>query len=533
MQYRESSHQLNHQPQQADVIHELMPINRLFSSIIRLRMANINRMLQSPVESQRDVFRELSNGLLKTKFGKKHGFSKFSNSITIKEFKAQVPIRTYDDIKPWISRARDGERDVLWTGDVTWFAKTSGTTSDRSKLLPVTKDSLKTCHYKGGRDLLAMFCDQRPQAPLYSGKHLIIGGSSSLHPDGSGSYTGDLSAIIVRNLPPWVEMRRTPGRDITLLEDWEEKVDLMADQIIHQDVRILAGIPSWMLVVADRVLDKTGANSLDEVWPNLWLYMHGGVGFAPYKSEFKRLIRSPNINYMETYNASEGFFGIQESLERDDMALLLDHGIFYEFMPLNEVGNPHPITLDLRELEIGEEYALVISTNAGLWRYMLGDVIRLTSRNPYRIKVAGRVSSFLNVVGEELMVDQVERAISTTMSKFSISAKEFTVAPRFAVDGHPIGHTWVIELMTNGVSTLSEFDIGETLDKELKSLNSDYDAKRTGDLVLQMPEVHIVESGTFEVWLKENNKLGGQHKIPRLSNSRLFLDEILRVIPNQ
>ena len=332
MLYPESSHQLNHQPQQADVIHELMPINRLFSSIIRLRMANINRMLQSPVESQRDVFMELSKGLLKTKFGEEHGFSMFSNSITIKEFKAQVPIRTYDDIKPWISRARDGERDVLWTGDVTWFAKTSGTTSDRSKILPVTKDSLKTCHYKGGRDLLAMFCDQRPQAPLYSGKHLIIGGSSSLHPDGSGSYTGDLSAIIVRNLPPWVEMRRTPGRDITLLEDWEEKVDLMADQIIHQDVRILAGIPSWMLVVADRVLDKTGANSLDEVWPNLWLYMHGGVGFAPYKSEFKRLIRSPNINYMETYNASEGFFGIQETLERDDMALLLDHGIFYELL---------------------------------------------------------------------------------------------------------------------------------------------------------------------------------------------------------
>jgi hypothetical protein len=288
-----------------------------------------------------------------------------------------------------------------------------------------------------------------------------------------------------------------------------------------------------MLVVADRVLEKTGANSLDEVWPNLWLYMHGGVGFAPYKSEFNRLIKSPNINYMETYNASEGFFGIQESLGRDDMALLLDHGIFYEFIHLNEVRSSNPITLDLRELEVGEEYAIVISTNAGLWRYMLGDVIRLTSRNPYRIQVAGRVSSFLNVVGEELMVDQVERAISTTMSKFSASAKEFTVAPRFAVDGHPVGHTWVIELMTNCISTLSESDLGETLDKELKLLNSDYDAKRTGDLILKMPEVHLVDSGTFDVWLKENNKLGGQHKIPRLSNSRLFLDEILRVIPNQ
>jgi hypothetical protein len=496
-------------------------------------MAKINWMLQNPVESQKSVFIDLANGLQQTKFGEDHGFSKFSNSITLKEFKSQIPIRSYDEIKPWISRAREGERNVLWTGDVTWFAKTSGTTSDRSKLLPVTRDSLKSCHYKGGRDLLAMFCDQRPKAPLYSGKHLIIGGSSTLHSNGRGSYTGDLSAIIVRNLPSWVEMRRTPGREITLLEDWEEKVDLMVDQIIREDVRILAGIPSWMLVVTNRVLDKTGASSLDEVWPNLWLYMHGGVGFAPYRSEFQRLIQSPNINYMETYNASEGFFSIQDSLERDDMALLLNHGIFYEFIPRDEVGGPNPKTLELRELEVGEEYAIVISTNAGLWRYMLGDVIRLTSRNPYRIQVTGRVSSFLNVVGEELMVDQVEKALSLTMSKFSVSAKEFTVAPRFAEDGHPIGHTWAIELFSHHESTLSAFDLGVTLDKELKLLSSDYDAKRTGDLVLQMPDIHLVESGTFESWLKENNKLGGQHKILRLSNTRAFLDQILRVIPNR
>ena len=510
-----------------------MPINRLFSSIIRLRMAKINWMLQNPVDSQKSVFFDLANGLQQTKFGEDHGFSKYSNSITLMEFKSQIPIRSYEEIKPWISRAREGERNVLWTGDVTWFAKTSGTTSDRSKLLPVTRDSLKSCHYKGGRDLLAMFCDQRPKAPLYSGKHLIIGGSSTLHSNGSGSYTGDLSAIIVRNLPSWVEMRRTPGREITLLEDWEEKVDLMVDQIIREDVRILAGIPSWMLVVTNRVLDKTGASSLDEVWPNLWLYMHGGVGFAPYRSEFQRLIQSPNINYMETYNASEGFFSIQDSLERDDMALLLNHGIFYEFIPRDEVGGPNPKTLELRELEVGEEYAIVISTNAGLWRYMLGDVIRLTSRNPYRIQVTGRVSSFLNVVGEELMVDQVEKALSLTMSKFSVSAKEFTVAPRFAEDGHPIGHTWAIELFSHHESTLSAFDLGVSLDKELKLLSSDYDAKRTGDLVLQMPDIHLVESGTFESCLKENNKLGGQHKILRLSNTRAFLDQILRVIPNR
>ena len=510
-----------------------MPINRLFSSIIRLRMAKINRMLQHPIASQESVFFDLAKGLQHTKFGEAHGFSKFSNAISLRDFKSQIPIRTYDEIKPWIFKAHEGAPNVLWPGDVTWFAKTSGTTSDRSKLLPVTQDSLKSCHYKGGRDLLAMFCDQRPNAPLYSGKHLIIGGSSTLHANGSGSYTGDLSAIIVRNLPSWVEMRRTPGREITLLEDWEKKVDLMVDQIIHEDVRILAGIPSWMLVVTHRVLDKTGATSLDEVWPNLWLYMHGGVGFSPYQSEFQRLIKSPNINYMETYNASEGFFSIQDSLDRDDMALLLNHGIFYEFIPRGEVGGASPMTLELQELEVGEEYAIVISTNAGLWRYMLGDVVRLTSRDPYRIRVTGRVSSFLNVVGEELMVDQVENAIASTMFKLSLSAKDFTVAPRFAEDGHPIGHTWAIELLSQNASTLSANDLAVTLDKELKLLSSDYDAKRTGDLVLQMPDIQLVARGTFERWLKENNKLGGQHKILRLSNTRTFLDEILRVIPNR
>ncbi len=510
-----------------------MPINRLFSSIIRLRMAKINWMLQNPVESQKSVYFDLVNGLKQTKFGEDHGFSKVSKTIALRDFKSQIPIRTYDEIKPWILRAQEGAHNVLWEGGVSWFAKTSGTTSDRSKLLPVTQDSLKSCHYKGGRDLLAMFCDQRPNAPLYLGKHLIIGGSSTLHANGSGSYTGDLSAIIVRNLPTWVEMRRTPGREITLLEDWEEKVDLMVDQIIREDVRILAGIPSWMLVVTKRVLEKTGASGLDEVWPNLWLYMHGGVGFSPYKSEFQRLIKSPNMNYMETYNASEGFFSIQDSLERDDMALLLNHGIYYEFIPRDEAGGSNPMTLALQELEVGEEYAVVISTNAGLWRYMLGDVVRLTSRNPYRIQVTGRVSSFLNVVGEELMVDQVEKAISSAMLKLALSVKDFTVAPRFADDGHPIGHTWAIELLSQNETAFSQFDLGVTLDNELKLLSSDYDAKRTGDLVLQMPDIQLVPCGTFERWLKENNKLGGQHKILRLSNTRTFLDEILRVIPNR
>ena len=511
-----------------------MSVNRLFSSIIRRRMVEIDWVMKRPVESQRAVFSELFHGLQRTKYGQEHGLYKDVRSLGIRDFKAQIPIRTYDEIKPWILRSIEGESDVLWPGSVEWFAKTSGTTSDRSKLLPVTKDSLRTGHYKGGRDLLAMFCEQRPKAKLYSGKHLIIGGSAKLSSNSQGALMGDLSAIIIRNLPSWVEMRRTPSREITMLENWEDKIELMAESVIKEDVRILAGIPSWMLVVSNKVLEITGASSLDEVWPNLQLYMHGGVGFAPYKQEFNRLIKSPDINYMETYNASEGFFAIQDSLERDDMALLLDHGVFYEFLPISEINSKHPRTLDIRELEIGEEYGLVISTNAGLWRYLLGDVIRLTSRDPYRLQVAGRLSSYLNIVGEELMVDQVERAISLAAQKLEVSIKEFTGAPRLASDGHPIGHTWAIEFSKTSKNKICALDqFAEVFDFELKKVNSDYDAKRSSDLVLKMPEIQEIEAGVFEFWLKENNKLGGQHKIPRLSNSRLFIDEILRVIPNR
>ncbi|PCJ81072.1 MAG: hypothetical protein COA49_07150 [Bacteroidetes bacterium] len=511
-----------------------MSINKIFSSIIRRRMVEIDWMMQRPIESQRAVFLELVHGLQRTKYGCEHGLNKGLKSVRVREFKSLIPIKTYDEIKPWISRSIAGESDVLWPGKVDWFAKTSGTTSDRSKLLPVTRESLRTGHYKGGRDLLAMFCNQKPKAKLYSGKHLIIGGSAKLSSTYTGALIGDLSAIIIRNLPPWVEMRRTPSRQITMLEDWEEKIELMARNVIKEDVRILAGIPSWMLVVTNKVLEITGASSLDDVWPNLQLYMHGGVGFEPYRQEFNRMIKSPDINYMETYNASEGFFAIQDSLDRDDMALLLDHGIFYEFIPIHDLSTVNPDTLDLRELEVGEEYGLVISTNAGLWRYLVGDVIRLTSKDPYRIKVVGRLSSYLNIVGEELMVDQVEKAISIAAKKLNISIKEFTGAPKFAPDGHPVGHDWAVELFNkSNLDLISIKRFAEAFDIELKKVNSDYDAKRSSDLILKMPNIYVLENGAYDYWLKKNNKLGGQHKIPRLSNSRAFIDEILRVIPNR
>ena len=505
-----------------------MPINKIFSRFIRLRIKDINTTLSSPIQAQNNVFNELFHQLCETQFSLEHDISYFSDEKPQEQF-SKIPIRSYDEFKPWIERARKGELSVVWPGKTYWFAKSSGTTSDRSKFLPVTESSLKTGHYKGGRDLLAIFCDQKPKAPLYAGKHLIIGGSSALHEDGSGAYTGDLSAIIVRNLPPWVEMRRTPSRDITLLDDWNEKVRLMAEKVADEDVRILAGIPSWMLVVCKEVLKVKGANTLDEVWPNLWLYMHGGVGFGPYSEEFKRLIKSENMNYMETYNASEGFFALQDKLDRDDMALLLDHGIYYEFIPMQEFDESNlSKTQTLAQLQVGKDYAIVVSTNAGLWRYLLGDVVKITCTSTYRIKVVGRTSSFINVVGEELMIAQTELALTHALSRFGHSLKEFTAAPVFSPDnGNPTSHQWAIEVQDFTQPIPDSEDFAFELDSRLRELNSDYDTKRTENFVLRLPLVDFVKSGTFESWLHSKNKLGGQHKIPRLSNSRKIIDEIL------
>ncbi|MBM55762.1 MAG: hypothetical protein CMB32_04305 [Euryarchaeota archaeon] len=501
-----------------------MPINKIFSRFIRLRMKEINLNFSNPISTQSEVFNELFYQLCETQFGLEHGISYFNDQSPEDQF-SKIPIRTYDEFKPWIEKARGGELSVVWPGKTYWFAKSSGTTSDRSKHLPVTETSLKTGHYKGGRDLLSIFCDQVPHAPLYSGKHLIIGGSSALHDDGKGAYTGDLSAIIVRNLPPWVEMRRTPSRDITLLEDWNKKVKLMAEKVAEEDVRILAGVPSWMLVVCKEVLNIKGAKTLDEVWPNLWLYMHGGVGFQPYKEEFASLIKSKDMHYLETYNASEGFFALQDDFARDDMALLLNHGVYYEFIPFENFDyNNLSKTTKLKDVEVGKDYAIVISTNAGLWRYLLGDVVRITSDSPYRIKIVGRTSSFINVVGEELMIAQTEQALSSTLSHFNLSLKEFTVAPYFSPSGIPISHQWAIEVQ-EGIPLCDGFET--ILDTHLRELNSDYDAKRSDDFVLTMPQVEFVHSGTFEAWLTSKNKLGGQHKIPRLSNTRKIIDEIL------
>lgn len=500
-----------------------MALNSAFSWFIRKRMIHIELVRNQPVEIQRRLFSSLVASGQRTVFGQEHALDEVKN---LREFRKRVPIRSYDELKPWIDRVRSGENNVLWPGETRWFAKSSGTSSERSKFLPVTEASLQGCHYKGGKDLLALFCHQRPDAALYDGKHLILGGSSSLHEDQTGRYTGDLSAIIVRNLPFWVEARRTPSRNIALMENWEQKVDAMARSTCKEDVRILAGVPSWMLVIAHRILDYTGAESLSEVWPNLQLFMHGGVSFSPYRSEFESIIGETKFpfDFLETYNASEGFFGLQDRIHEEDLLMMLDYGIYFEFLPVSEWNSKNPIALELRELEVGKEYALIITTNAGLWRYALEDVVLITELHPFRMQVVGRTSQFLNAFGEEVMVKQAEKAIEEACTLTSAAVRDFTVAPVFMQDGQTGAHEWLIEFAKNPQGGMDLFM--ECLDSSLRRQNSDYDAKRTANLALGTPIGRVLPVHAFEQWLDSKGKSGGQHKVPRLSNERTVITEL-------
>lgn len=485
-----------------------------------------------PADAQRGVFLGLIHALASTSYGRSLGIQHSSDIARRKDFAKKVPIVTYDALKPWIVRARTGEASVLWPGVTKWFAQSSGTTSDVHKWLPVTSDALHEGHYKGGKDVLAQFCAQVPDAQLYQGKHLILGGSSALVKEGKNALKGDLSAIIVKHLPPWCEARRTPNRSIALMSDWTSKVDAMAEATAQEDVRILAGVPSWMSLVAQRVLEVTGKSNLREVWPNLWLYMHGGVGFEPYRNTFDNLIPNvpgcPSMHYLETYNASEGFFAYQDDLSRDDMALLMDHGIYYEFVPLNELGAQEPRALEFREVEEGETYALVISTNAGLWRYLVGDLVTITSKVPLRVQVAGRITSHLNLVGEEVMQHQTDKALSTVCSELGADLYNYMAGPVFDDFGKPVGHQWVMEFQQGSMQPPSKA-LASRVDAMLQSMNGDYAAKREGDLVLDAPEVHVVPKGTFDAWLESRNRLGGQNKVQRLTHDESMLMDIVQM----
>ena len=505
-----------------------MPINAIFGWLIRKRISQIDTIRNSPLEVQHGVFRSLIDTAKETAWGLLHDFSIIE---TYEQFKEIVPLQDYEDVKPYIERAIEGEENVLWPGKTEWFAKSSGTTSDRSKFIPVTKDSLEGCHYKGGKDLLALYYENYPEANLYSGKHLVIGGSSVLNDSGKDSYIGDLSAIIVRNLPWWAEIKRTPSKEIALMSDWEPKIELMAQETKDEDVCILTGVPSWTLVLAHRVLEITGKKNLKEVWPNLELFMHGGVNFEPYRAEFNKIIPDGTMHYVESYNASEGIFGMQDTIDQSDMLLMLDYGIFYEFIPMDQYnGVESKEIISLREVELDKNYAMVISTNGGLWRYILGDTVQFSSLKPFRFKITGRTKSFINAFGEELVVENAEQAIAYACEKTNAQIVDYTASPiymKFLEDANKGQHEWVIEFLKepNNMESFAVF-----LDEKLRMVNSDYDAKRTKDIALLGPKVVTVPKGTFNKWLKSKGKLGGQHKVPRLSNNREFVEQVLNLI---
>jgi hypothetical protein len=500
-----------------------MPFNSIFAWIIKKRMHQIDLFRKYPLDVQQELFGKMIQQSALTEYGKKYCFSDIRSYA---DFKANVPLQEYEDFKPWIDRLMKGEQNLLWPTETKWFAKSSGTTTNRSKLIPVTKESLEDCHYKGGKDLLAIYYDCYPNRKLYNGRHLIIGGSSQVNHLSEDSYFGDLSAIIVKNLPWWAEIRRTPSREIALMSEWESKIEKMAQSTIHDDVYILAGVPSWTMVLANRVLEITGKSNLKEVWPNLELFMHGGVNFEPYREQFQKLIPDPNMHYVETYNASEGFFGIQDQPNSPDLLLMLDYGIYYEFIPMDSYdGLNSQVVINLSEVKTDVNYAIVISTNGGLWRYILGDTIRFTSVDTFRFRITGRTKSYINTFGEEVIVDNSDNAIAWACSNTGAQIREYTACPVYMEGAQCGGHEWLVEFVTEP-NDLERFKL--LLDEKLRDLNSDYDAKRYNSMILAPPVVRIASKGTFDNWLKSIGKLGGQNKIPRLANDRDLMEQILQ-----
>ena len=486
-----------------------------------MRLWRIDAWKNHPEDSQREVLQDLVTSAQYTEFGKKYNFSKL---FSIKSFKKAVPIHEYDDLKPYIQRIMDGEQNVLWNTPILWFAKSSGTTSDKSKFIPVSDESLQDCHYKAAKDVLTLYYCYNPDSDLLTGKGLVIGGSHNIHQVNEEVQYGDLSAVLLQNTPFWGSWIKTPELSIALMDEWEEKIEKLAESTIKENVTSISGVPTWTMVLFKRILEITGKKTISEVWPGLELYIHGGVSFKPYREQFNRIV-GKRINYLEMYNASEGFIAAQENPNDEGMLLFVDHGIFMEFMPVSEYGKEEPETVGLGRVELGKNYAPVISTNGGLWRYLLGDTIRFTSLKPYKIIVSGRVRHYINAFGEELIVDNTDRAISIACGKTGAIVNDYTAAPIYFSDESNGAHEWLVEF-EKAPDDIEIFT--KELDIALKELNSDYEAKRHKNIALRMPVLRALKKGSFNNWLKSRGKLGGQHKVPRLSNERIFLEEILR-----
>ncbi len=502
-----------------------MPIplfNSIASWLLKKRYHQIELFLKYPGEVQEEVLFQLLEFAEDTEIGQKFEFESIKS---YKTFAERVPITTYEELEPLIERTRKGEQNIFWPTSIKWFAKSSGTTNAKSKFIPVSSEALEDCHYKSGKDLLCLYLNNNENSQLFTGKSLRLGGSKELYQD-NGSFFGDLSAILIDNMPLWAEFSSTPSSRVSLMSEWESKLRAIVRESTQENVTSLAGVPSWMLVLLNSVLEETGKNHLFEVWENLEVYFHGGVSFIPYKDQYQNLLPRKNFKYYEIYNASEGFFAIQDRNNKDDLLLMLDYGIFYEFIPMDTFGKTDQETVPLWEVKRNINYAIIITTNAGLWRYQIGDTVRFTSTNPYRIRVTGRTKHHINVFGEELIIENAEEALKSICKKTETEIKDYTVAPIFMSGKEKGAHEWIIEFR-KAPQDLQYFT--EFLDNALKSLNSDYEAKRYNNITLKMPKVHIARENLFYDWLKSKDKLGGQHKIPRLSNKREYVEELLHM----
>lgn len=502
-------------------------INWVCIQALKNRIQHVEGFMKQPEDAQERVFHYLIEQGKHTEWGKEYGYKDIRNP---EQYRNRVPIHTYEEIFPKIERIMLGEQNVMWPTPIRCFAKSSGTTNAKSKFIPVSKESLEDCHYTCGKDMLSVYFKNNPESSLFAGKGLAVGGSHQANPHNPSTYYGDVSALIMKNLPIWAEFRRTPSLKIALMDEWEAKIEKMAHVTSQEEVTSIQGVPTWTIFLIRRILEITGKDSITEVWPHLECFFHGAVSFDPYREIFKEMIPSSNMNYMEVYNASEGFFGFQDTPGRHEMLLMLDYGIYYEFIPSEEWGKDYPKTVGLDEVEIGKNYAMIISTNGGLWRYNIGDTVTFTSLRPYRIRISGRTKHFINAFGEELVIENAETAITHACLKTNAVLHNFTAAPVYIESGSRGGHEWIIEFEQEP-GNIHEFNC--FLDDKLRDVNSDYDAKRHKNIALVAPEIHVVPRGTFYRWMKKRGKLGGQHKVPRLSNNRDFLEDILSMLTTE
>ena len=495
-------------------------INSVTSWFLKKRIHQIELFLKYPNEVQSELLLKLLNSAKNTSIGKLYEFDSIKN---YKDYSERVPVSAYEDISGMIERSRKGEKNIYWSSEIKWFAKSSGTTNSKSKFIPISQESLESCHYAGNKDLLCLYLSNNEGSKLFEGKNLRLGGSKSTYIE-NGSFYGDLSAILIENMPIWAEYISTPSKKVSLMGDWEYKMTAIIEETIKENVTSLAGVPSWMLTLLNKTLEMTNKNSINEIWPNLEVYFHGGVSFNPYLNQYNSIFNSDKVKYYEVYNASEGFFAVQDSNNSKELLLMLDYGIYYEFIPMNNYQNNNQTIINLSQVELNTNYAIVITTNAGLWRYKIGDTVRFTSLNPHRILITGRTKHFINVFGEEVIIENSDNAIKNLCKNRNMEVVDYTVAPVF-MDGKKKGrHQWLIEF--NKPPTNID-EIANQIDEFLKSENSDYEAKRYNSISVDKPEIIIAKKGLFYKWMKKRNKLGGQNKVPRLSNSRKYIEELL------